>query len=122
MIDIIKELKLYVAFILVFLIGCKNPQKQETASVIKNQEISNTLPKSKKYSSIENLKLAFSKKENQLFLTEFPKDFEQFVHYFGWDHKNDEPKKLALSLKLNFLMVGLMRPTIILRLQIINGC
>lgn len=87
-------MKLYVAFILIFLIGCKNPKSQEVTAVIKNQEISNTLPKSNKYSSIENLKLAFSKKDYELFLKEFPENFEQFHHYFGWDYENDKPNEL----------------------------
>ncbi len=44
--------------------------------------------------SIAQIKLAFSTKNEVLFLNLFPDSFQEFVSYFGWNEYNDSPSKL----------------------------
>ncbi|WP_149303554.1 hypothetical protein [Pareuzebyella sediminis] len=44
--------------------------------------------------SILNLYKSMEDKDEQEFLRQFPKDFEQFQNYFGWDATNNAPHEL----------------------------
>jgi len=44
--------------------------------------------------SIQNLYKSMEDKDEQEFLRQFPKDFNQFQNYFGWDTPNDAPHEL----------------------------
>ena len=44
--------------------------------------------------NIQNLQEHFIAKNETQFLIQFPKDFNQFKNYFGWDSVNDEPEEL----------------------------
>lgn len=44
--------------------------------------------------NIQNLYKAMEDKDEQEFLRQFPKDFNQFQSYFGWDTPNDAPHEL----------------------------
>jgi hypothetical protein len=44
--------------------------------------------------SILNLYTSMEDKDEQEFLRQFPKDFEQFQNYFGWDATNNAPHEL----------------------------
>jgi len=43
---------------------------------------------------IDQFQLAYSTKNEEQFLNQFPSDFEQFVTLFGWDEQADRPNKL----------------------------
>lgn len=43
---------------------------------------------------IEKLKIAFKDKNEVLFLAQFPADFQQFMDYFGWNTKSEQPAEL----------------------------
>ncbi|WP_319381729.1 hypothetical protein [Thiomicrorhabdus sp.] len=43
---------------------------------------------------IERLQLAYSTKDEESFLNQFPSDFEQFVNVFGWDEQANRPNNL----------------------------
>lgn len=43
---------------------------------------------------IDQLQLAYSTKNEEQFLHQFPSDFEQFFTLFGWDEQADRPNKL----------------------------
>ena len=43
---------------------------------------------------IDHFQLAYSTKNEEQFLNQFPSDFQQFLNFFGWDEKNDQPNKL----------------------------
>lgn len=45
-------------------------------------------------STVQNLKQSYVVKDEVEFLKQFPKDFQQFQSYFGWDRENDVPQKL----------------------------
>lgn len=45
-------------------------------------------------SNIQRLKEAFENKNEGLFLEQFPSDHEQFMKYFGWNYKTDQPNEL----------------------------
>ncbi len=44
--------------------------------------------------AIINLKTAFAKNDEKLFLENFPKNYNQFVSYFGWNDSLDKPNPL----------------------------
>nr|WP_294926589.1 SH3 domain-containing protein [uncultured Flavobacterium sp.] len=44
--------------------------------------------------TITNLKSAFAKNDDKLFLENFPKNYNQFVSYFGWNDSLDKPYPL----------------------------
>lgn len=67
---------LYISFILVLLLACNNTKKQE---IERNSE---------------HLKESFISKNEIQFLNQFPKDFNEFKSYFGWDVVNDKPQEL----------------------------
>ncbi len=62
----------------------------------KNQTISDqpSPPSSVQTIEIEQLKEAYKDKNDQLFLKQFPADFQQFMDYFGWNNKSNQPNEL----------------------------
>ena len=44
--------------------------------------------------NIQNLKESFISKDEAQFLNQFPKDFEKFDNYFGWDSDKGGPQEL----------------------------
>ncbi len=67
---------LYISFILLLSIACNTTNKQ----VIEK--------------SITKLKESYVSKDEAEFLNQFPKEFDSFTNYFGWDEANDKPQEL----------------------------
>jgi len=72
-----------VLFSLTFL-TCNSNKKRDSNA---NASIQDTI-------TIQNLQKSFSTKNDKEFLRQFPKDFDQFYDYFGWDSVNDKPQEL----------------------------
>lgn len=65
----------YLIFLFLILTSCKS-QSQESLV------------------SITELKTAYLKKDDVLFIEKFPKNYKQFVSYFGWNESLDKPNPL----------------------------
>lgn len=69
--------KILTIFLLIF-ISCKSPSQEKNAD--KNK--------------ITSLQKSFAEKEDQQFLEEFPKNFNDFKNTFGWNDQADTPQPL----------------------------
>lgn len=88
------RLGLWITFSLI-TISCKEGRVNEKGLIEPTQNISDTnIPISDQIIDIEKLKEAFRNKNKAQFLEQFPADFHQFIEYFGWDNKNDQPNEL----------------------------
>lgn len=65
----------------------KKPDKQASRDYTKNDTVNDT-------ADIKKLKKAFKVKNEVLFLEQFPADFQQFMNYFGWNTKSEQPAEL----------------------------
>ncbi|OXA76305.1 SH3 domain-containing protein [Flavobacterium aquidurense] len=64
------------------------------ALIILSLFISCTSKSQSKEATIADLKIAFTKNDEKLFLQNFPKNYNQFVKYFGWNDSLDVPYPL----------------------------
>lgn len=64
------------------------------ALIILSLFISCTSKSQSKEATIADLKIAFTKNDEKLFLQNFPKNYYQFVKYFGWNDSLDGPYPL----------------------------
>lgn len=78
-----KKLIYLLLFSLIFL-ACNSNKKQNSSNKISKQ---GTI-------SIQGLKTSFEAKDEIEFLNQFPKSFDHFNTYFGWDAVNDSPQEL----------------------------
>nr|WP_315238869.1 SH3 domain-containing protein [uncultured Flavobacterium sp.] len=65
----------YLIFLFLILISCKSESQESLVS-------------------ITELKTAYLKKDDLLFIKKFPKNYKQFVSYFGWNESLDKPNPL----------------------------
>jgi hypothetical protein len=65
----------YLIFLFLILTSCKSESQEN-------------------FDSITELKTAYLKKDNLLFIEKFPKNYKQFVSYFGWNESLDKPNPL----------------------------
>jgi len=89
----------YIVLCILIFIACHSNNKQglkNEVSVIDSVEnINNTEPNtSQNQLSILNLQESFETRNETQFLNQFPKKFDEFRIYFGWDVVNDTPQKL----------------------------
>lgn len=70
----IMKIKLLFSLILFILVSCKTSSQHEI--------------------NIPNLQESFIAENETQFLNQFPKDFNQFHSYFGWNSTKDEPEEL----------------------------
>ncbi|SHO64317.1 hypothetical protein [Algoriphagus zhangzhouensis] len=85
---------LLIAFYLI-TISCKDGKGNEER-IIESTEIDSktNIPISNQTFDIEKLKEAYKTKNEAQFLEQFPADFQQFMEYFGWNNKSDQPNEL----------------------------
>ncbi|MDH6252772.1 hypothetical protein M2347_002499 [Chryseobacterium sp. H1D6B] len=72
--------RIYLLILIGVLFSCKSPSQE-------NKNLNST-------ERITNLKTSLNKKEEVIFLNNFPKDFTSFKNTFGWDDKKDSPEPL----------------------------
>jgi len=65
----------YLMFLFLILTSCKSESQENLVS-------------------ITELKTAYLKKDDVLFIEKFPKNYKQFVSYFGWNENLDKPNPL----------------------------
>ncbi len=95
---------------MLIVIGCKDGKKEDKGFVeqpsetltdkdgakmsTQKNEVHNTREKSNESTDLQKLKQAFVAKEELLFLDLFPSEFHQFLNYFGWNNKGNQPSEL----------------------------